>query len=86
MDITIRDLADACETLTQYREICHECGTDLYAEEENILSVSSEFLPLHAQAVRDGGVPTPDYWRWIADQTVTAQESIDLQIALERGE
>jgi len=76
--VTIRDMADACTTLTQYRDICREVGSDLYAEETAILSVGDEFLPEIARIVRDGGSPTPLYWEWMADQTVTAQEAHEL--------
>jgi len=81
--MTIRDMADACTTLTQYSEICREVGSDLFAEESTILAVGDKFLPEFAREVRDGGPSCVEYWAWMADQTVTAQEAHDLTIEMQ---
>jgi len=80
--MTIQDMADACTTVTQYRDICREIGTDPCAEETAILSVGSEFLPEFAREVRDGGLARVGYWSWLAKQTVTAQEDHETGEAL----
>jgi len=80
--MTIQDMADACTTRIQYRDICREIGTDPCTEETAILSVGSEFLPVFARLVRDDGEPTAEYWEWLAKQTVTAQEDHETGEAL----
>lgn len=83
MTITIRDLADDCTTRELYAELCRECGSDAMSEEQAILSAGREFLPACAQEVMDGNTaePVPGYWLFLADQTVTAQEEHERELA-----
>ena len=80
INLTIRNMAAECRSLKQYRELCRECGTDIWAEEAAILAVTDGSLPDFACDVRDGGMTTTKYWKWLADQTVSAQEAHDLEV------
>ena len=84
---TIRELADKCTAREAYAELCRECGTDAITEEHAILSTAREHLPPCAQTALDGGNvdDAPEYWLFLADQTVTAQEEHDATIAASRG-
>jgi len=64
-----------------YAAYCNEIGTDIVAEENAILSVGREFLPPHAVAVLDGGEATEEYWTWLHNQTHTAQQEHDREVA-----
>jgi len=62
-DITIRNMAAECRSLAQYRELCRECGTDIWAEEAAILAVTDGSLPEFAREVRDNGMTSAEYWQ-----------------------
>jgi hypothetical protein len=42
--------------------------------ETQILSVGSEFLPVSARIVRDGGAARPDYWIWLCAQAAKMRQ------------
>lgn len=65
----------------KFLDACVDCGTDPTVEQTAILSVGSEFLPEHARTVRDGGEPTEEYWAWLAEQTLQAQNESDAEVA-----
>ena len=42
--------------------------------EQSILQAGREFLPAPALLVLDGVTPTPDYWRFLAEQWAEVRE------------
>jgi hypothetical protein len=65
----------------EYSKLCDSIGTDITTEQDAILNaIPREMLPACAVAVIDGGEATGEYWDFLAEQTVIAQNEHDAEV------